>query len=116
MPEPAASIDEIPVCPGCGLMSHIEPAGICEECWHRRERRAGGGSIYIETAAGTTHETARCPGVQAASEWWHLREESCLYAELAGDLRKCVRCHQHSLFGFDEFRGEYAFQEGISHA
>lgn len=106
---PIQSVDTAPICLGCGLISHlVHPAAqpICWECFNRRERRAGGGMWRVVTASGTVHETAACPGVKTSAEWWHMKDEDCMYAEMAGDYERCSRCYSHSFHGFDHYRGE----------
>lgn len=103
--EPAPSVGAVPVCVGCGLAGDVSTNnGLCGECWQRRERAAGGGRLLVVTPAGTYHETPRCPGVQVATEWRFIREEDAMYADMGGDLEKCLRCHQARLYeGFDRF-------------
>lgn len=114
MPE---SIQDIPVCPGCGLMSHIpDPATLCSECHNRRMRRAGGGPLRVITRSMTYHETPRCPAVQNAGEWRYMRDEDCMHADLAGEMDKCIRCHSCRTWGFDEYCGDEDRQVVIGHA
>lgn len=110
-------LGQVPVCLGCGLMGEVEAHnGLCLECWHRRERRLGGGQLRVVTPSWTYHETPLCPAVRNASEWRYWRDEDCCYADLGGDMDKCVRCHSHSLYGFDEFVGDEERQKVIGHA
>lgn len=102
----AQSLADVPICPGCGLMSQIVRGELCRECWNRREARCGGGGLVVVPKNGDHyHETPLCPGLNGA-EWWYWRDESVCYAALAGDLRKCARCDRHRLRGFDAFRSE----------
>lgn len=101
------TVGDVPLCLGCGLASHtMLHAGICSECFHRRERRAGGGPLRIITVHGRGyHETPLCPAVRG-SEWRYIRDEDVMYQELRGRRDKCRRCHRHSRHGIDHYRGE----------
>lgn len=111
-----AHVEEIPVCHGCGLMSHlIHPDNpICRECFQRGERRAGGGPLRVVTLSGTYHETPLCPAVRNASEWRYWRDEDCMYADMwpGDDFGKCRRCHHSHLYGFDHYRGDQEVRVG----
>jgi len=98
-------VGDIPLCPGCGLASHITHGDICVECFQRREGWLGGGPKRVVTSSGTYHETALCPAVRQASKWYYWRDESCMHADLGGRLEKCSRCHAYRTFGFDHYRG-----------
>jgi len=108
------------LCRGCALVSPPEElerhAGICTECWNRRESWAGGGPLRVVTSGDTYHETPRCPGAKGAEWWAYWTDESCMYADLAGELDKCVRCHAHHTFGFDEYIDDPDRQVVIGHA
>lgn len=111
------SVQDIPICSGCRLMSHIpEPAEICNECWHRRESWAGGGPLRVVTENETYHETPLCPAVRQASAWAYWRDEDCMHADLGGRMDKCIRCHSWRTFGFDEYVGDEDRQVVIGHA
>lgn len=99
-------LEDVPVCPGCGMMAHITHGDVCSECFNRREGWLGGGPRRAVTSAGTYHETALCPGVRQASIWYYWRDESCMHADLGGRLEKCIRCHSFRVFGFDHYSGE----------
>lgn len=112
----ADAVGDVPVCTGCGLMSHVETHGICGECWNRRERRIGGGPLRVVTPSMSYHETPLCPAVRNAAEWRYWRDEDCCYADLGGDMDKCIRCHSFRTFGFDEYVGDPDRQVVIGHA
>ena len=114
MPESVDSVQDVPVCPGCGLMSHIrDPPEICQECFQRGERRAEGGGLVVVTPSMTGHETPLCPAVQVASEWRYWREEDCCYASMSGDLDRCLRCYNWRYTGFAP---EEEFAELVTYA
>lgn len=108
--EIVASVADIPLCHGCGLASHyVHPeTPICPECFRRAQSRAGGGLLRVVTPAGTYHETPLCPAVRTASEWRYWRDESCMHADLGGDMDKCARCHSFRTFGFDHYDADSA--------
>ena len=108
-------IGELPICRGCGLVGHVETHGICPECFHRREDWYGGGPLRVVTPSWTYHETPLCPAVRNAKQWWYLRDEECMYADLGGDMDKCVRCHSYRTYGFDEYSGDEERQKVIGH-
>lgn len=115
--EAADRLADIPVCVGCGLMGTVNTHdGLCAECFGRRQRRSGGGMLRVVTPAMTYHETPLCPGVRNASEWRYWRNEDCCYADLGGDMDKCVRCHAYWTYGFDEYVGDEERQVVIGHA
>lgn len=116
--EPAVShVADVPVCRGCGLMGEVhDHDGLCDDCWNRRERRAGGGPLRVVTRSWTYHETPLCPAVRNASEWRYWRDEDCMYADMAGDMDRCIRCYSHRTFGFDEYAGAEDRQAVIGHA
>jgi len=90
-------LGDVPVCTGCGLMSHVEMHnGICAECWMRANRRAGGGSLRIQ-AGSTFHDSVSCEGVQEADQWRYVRDEEVVYATAGDDDMQ--RCEQCSLIG-----------------
>ena len=108
---------DVPVCVGCGLAGCVsDHNGLCSECWNRRERRMGGGPLRVVTPSFTYHETPLCPAVRSADEWRYWRDEDCCYADLGGDMDKCVRCHAYRAFGFDEYAGDEDRQVVIGHA
>jgi hypothetical protein len=67
-------------------------------------------------SGATYHETPLCPAVKTAGEWWYWRDESCMHADLGGDMDKCVRCHAYRTFGFDEYAGDEERQVVVGHA
>ena len=110
-------ISDVPVCVGCGLAGSVnDHDGLCTECWNRRERWMGGGPLRVVTSSFTYHETPLCPAVRNADEWRYWRDEDCCYADLGGDMDKCVRCHSFRTFGFDEYAGDKDRQVVIGHA
>lgn len=112
------SVDEAPICHGCGLMSHYiaEDTPICHDCFNRRNWWQGGGPLRVVVHGGSYHETPLCPAVRNADEWAFWRDESCMHADLGGDMDKCVRCHSFNLYGFDEYTGDEDRQVVIGHA
>jgi len=109
-------LGDIPVCIGCGLAGDVNSRdGLCSECWQRRERWQGGGPLRVDTRSMTYHETPRCPAVRNADEWRYWRDEDCCYADLGGDMDKCIRCHSFRTFGFDEYAGDKDRQAVIGH-
>lgn len=104
-------VQDAPMCLGCGLMSQPDEierhAGICSDCFHRQERWCGGGPLRVITRHGDHyHETPLCPAVQQGSMWKFVRDEDMMYADLAGDVDKCRRCHNARWWGFDHYRGD----------
>ena len=98
-----SSVDDLPICAGCGLISHLEFGAelneLCGECFNRRERWLGGGPIRcVSPVDETYHETPRCPDFPDG-QWWHWRDEECCYAELAGEIDRCKTCEYHYLRG-----------------
>lgn len=115
--EEVSHVGAVPVCVGCSLAGVVnDSTGLCVDCWNRRERWMGGGPLRVVTPAGTYHETPLCPAVRNATEWRYCRDEDCCYADLGGDMDKCVRCHSHRLYGFDEYVGDEDRQVVIGHA
>jgi len=96
------SVQQVPICPGCGLMSHITHGDICVECFNRREGWLGGGLARYVTEHGTYHETPACPGF-GEGKWRTWKDEECCYADLGGDLDRCHRCYSYRTFGFDHY-------------
>jgi hypothetical protein len=105
-PPAVATVDEVPVCPGCGLMRrpvHAETA-LCAECWTRRNRWQHQGPLRFVTEHGDTrHEDPRCPAL-ANADYKMVREEFVYL-----DTTACTRCDGFVLFDeFDRNRGETA--------
>lgn len=115
--EVVQSVDDIPLCLGCGLMSHPvhDQTRLCVECWDRRNWWQGGGPLRVVTG-DTYHETPLCPSAKQATEWYYWRDESTMYADLADEMDKCIRCHGYRTFGFDEYVGDEDRQVVIGHA
>lgn len=87
MASSADSVAEVRVCPGCLFASQLGPAGICEDCWMRRERWQGGGQIrYVERDGDYYHEDPRCPDLDP--DYSLAREEDALYSPRA----RCPTC------------------------
>lgn len=105
--EEVQSVDEIPLCHGCGLMSHLSDSesDLCSDCWSKRNWWQGGGPLRVVTGE-TYHETPLCPSAKQADKWYYWRDESTMHADLAGDMDKCKRCHSYRTFGFDHYSGE----------
>lgn len=112
------SVDEALICHGCGLVSHYvhDTTHLCGDCWTRRNKWQGGGPLRVVTPSMTYHETPLCPAVQQASEWRYYRDETCMYADLSGDMDKCVRCHAYGVYGFDEYAGDEDRHVVVGHA
>jgi hypothetical protein len=103
-------VGDVPVCLGCGLAAHVEVhGGICRECFQRRERRLGGGMLRIVVDDHEEyHETPLCPtlrefALKESRAWRYIRDEDVMYADLASEIDKCVRCHAYRTFGFDHY-------------
>lgn len=94
-------VGEIPICPGCGLASHITHGDICSECFNRRERWLGGGGIRVVVEAGLVHETPLCPDFEDGA-WALWRDEDALYHTLSPHTvaEYCQTCKYHHLTGF----------------
>lgn len=86
-------LGDVPVCTGCGLMSHVEMHnGICAECWMRANRRVGGGTLKIQ-AGSVYHDSVGCKGVQEADQWRYVTDEDVVYATTGdSDMRSCEDC------------------------
>lgn len=108
-PDAVGSVGDVPVCPGCGLAAHITHGDICGECFQRREGWLGGGMVRCVAEDSVYHETAACPGLKAGTQWWMWRDESCCYADIAGELERCHRCYHHRTYGFDHYDGDEGF-------
>ena len=88
------SVADAPLCPGCLFASHLGPAGICEECWNRRERRVGGGLLrYIALNGDYYHEDPRCPDLDGPYQ--QVRDEDALYSNHS----RCTTCRFFRLSG-----------------
>lgn len=100
-------IGRIPICPGCGLASHITHGNICSECFQRREGWLGGGGIRVVPRSGNIHETPLCPAFEGG-KWMHWRDESALYHTMSpkNDVDYCEVCKHHQLTGFNLDDGE----------
>jgi hypothetical protein len=94
-------IGDLPVCPGCGLVSHITHGDICSECFARREGWLGGGGIRVVPDDGDVHETPLCPDFDGGI-WAHWRDEDALYYTMSPDTEAgyCDTCKDHRLTGF----------------
>lgn len=102
------SVDDARLCHGCGLMSSrlvAEDTPLCWGCFNRRNAWMGGGTLRVVTS-DTYHETPECPGINDGETWYYWRDESCMHADLAGRMDKCVRCHAYRTFGFDHYDKE----------
>ncbi|ELZ84412.1 hypothetical protein C453_12736 [Haloferax elongans ATCC BAA-1513] len=93
-----ASVDDVPVCPGCGLMAHITHGDICVECFDRRERWLGGGAVRVVAHDGDVHETPLCPDFEGGV-WYLWRDEDALYGTLSPttDREYCEVCRYSKL-------------------
>jgi hypothetical protein len=104
--EPVASVDDIEICPGCGLMGNDHPSDVCWECFNKRNFWQGGGpSRYVELEGDRYHERPDCPEMYEGpySRW---SDESCMYSELSGELDRCPACESFYALGFRPERGE----------
>ena len=99
--KPVASVDDVPLCPGCGLMAHITHGEICGECFQRRETWLGGGLERVVPLEGNIHETPLCPDFEGGP-WALWRNEDALYHTLSptNDVEYCSTCRYHRLAGF----------------
>lgn len=86
-------LGDVPVCTGCGLMSHVEMHnGICAECWMRSNRRAGGGMLKIQ-AGSVYHDSVGCEDVQEADQWRYVWDETVVYATTSdSEAHRCSKC------------------------
>lgn len=113
----ATHVGDVPVCVGCGLAGEVnESNGLCKECFDRGNWNSHMGMLRVVTESMTYHETPLCPAVKNANVWFYWRDEACCYADLGGDMDKCIRCHSFRTYGFDEFVGDEDSQVVIGHA
>lgn len=100
-----ASVDEMPVCKACGLMSGelVSPKNpICWECFNRLNwAYAQGPWRYITKSHEKSHETALCPAIQNSTEWYLTRDEHVYL-----DYERCKHCRSASVFGFNHYHGK----------
>lgn len=88
------SVGDVRVCPACLFASQIGPAGICEDCWMRRERWQGGGPLrYVEIGGDHAHEDPRCPELDRAYRL--ATSEDVTYS----DHDQCQTCRSYTELG-----------------
>jgi len=94
---------DLPVCPGCGFVSHITHGDICGECFQRRNWWQGGGGIRVVPEEGNIHETPLCPEFEGG-KWSLWRDESALYHTLSdlNDAEYCPTCKPNRVTGLSE--------------
>lgn len=97
-PSDIEQIGDLPVCPGCGLISHISHGDICGECFHRREGWCGGGPVRVVPGDGDIHTTPLCPDFDGG-KWVLWRDESALYYTMSSDndYEYCETCRYSNL-------------------
>lgn len=90
---PLASVDEAPICPGCGLVSHLTHGNICHRCFYRREQWAGDGPTRVFAPGEDIHATPLCSEFDA-DRWRHCPDEDALYRTLNAttDASYCSEC------------------------
>lgn len=96
--ERIASVDDAPLCHGCGLMSHHvhDETPLCPDCWERRNWWQHQGVYrYVTEHGDRRHETPLCPAVQGSV--YRMVKDEMVYLE----RRKCARCEGYVLF--DQF-------------
>jgi len=95
------SVDEIPLCLGCGLMSHHihEETPLCGDCWQRRNWwQHQGMHKHVTKHGDCRHTTPLCPAVQ--SHEYKMVKDEIVYL----DTRDCKRCDGYILFGEFDWR------------
>lgn len=108
------TVGDIPVCPGCGFMSHLEYGdGICGDCWSRRNwsQIAGTPRVVSRDRDANIHETPHCPEFDA-DVWFLWPDEEACYHTLASDndAEYCQTCKSYRLFG------EFNVGDGVDNA
>lgn len=94
------SVGDIPVCRGCGFMSHLVDGEICAECFSRRDFWMAGGPLrYVCLESDEYHEDPRCPEFPTGESYGMWHDEEACYAELAGDLERCEACEGFGYLG-----------------
>lgn len=100
------SVDEMPVCRACGLMTgeYVHPNNpVCIQCFNRLNWAAHQGMwVYITPNGEKYHETPLCPAIRGE---WQMTRHEVIYL----DLSACKWCDGHR-WGFDNRRGEQLAQ------
>ena len=95
------SVDEAPICHGCGLISHYvhEDNPLCVDCWNRRNWWQHQGLIrYVTEHGDCKHETPLCPAIRGR-DYAMVRDEMVYL-----DTRRCGRCDGYILFDRFDWR------------
>lgn len=90
------SVDEIPLCLGCRLMSHQvhDETPLCVDCWQRRNWWQHQGPYrYVTEHGECRHEDPRCPAVQGHD--YKMVKDEMVYLH----TRQCPRCDGYKCFG-----------------
>lgn len=101
--EGVAHVGEIPICHGCGLMSHYvhDKAPLCGDCWRRRDLWQHQGMYkYVTENGDCKHETPLCPAVQGST--YYLTKDEMVYL----DKQQCGRCDGYVMFDQFDWRQE----------
>lgn len=91
-----AHVGEIPICHGCGLMSHYvhENTPLCVDCWERRNWWQHQGTYrYVTKHGKKRHETPLCPAVRGSD--YKMVKDEMVYLHTG----RCDRCDGFRLFG-----------------
>lgn len=90
------SVDEAPLCHGCGLISHHvhENTPLCPDCWRRRNWWQHQGLFrYVTRNGDCRHETPLCPSIKGHE--YRMVKDEMVYL----DTEMCQRCDGYVLFG-----------------